>query len=646
MDKNTIIGFVLMIAVVIAFSWFTQPSAEEIQAQQRYNDSIAAVELAQAQEMQQWQQQADSAAQAAMMTPVAVDSLTADSLHKAELIAQFGAFAPVAEGTDEIIKLENNLLSLEISSRGGYLQQATLKEYKNYTGKDTTDVTLFKGNENRYGYIFKAGARIIDTQNLYFTPTVSDSTVDMTLNLAGGAQWNIRYTLPEDSYLVKMEITQKGMEKVIPMNTVNLDMYWDLKMPRQEKGRMFEQNNSALYYKYTGDDVENLKQQGDDEEHAKTSLKWIGYKDQFFTSAFIADNNFVEAYFTSESLDKDPVYLKDFHTETVIDYNPQEANVGTFSIFLGPNDYKLFRSYDKGLDKEDRLDLDRVIPLGWPIFRWINTLVIINVFDFLGKFISNYGLIIFLLTVFIKLVLFPFTYKSYKSQARMRVLQPQLQALNEKYPNPEDAMKKQNAMMELYSRAGVNPMGGCLPMLLQMPILVAMFSFFPSSIELRGESFLWAKDLSSYDAIVEWDTYIPLITPYLGNHISLFCLLMTITNILYTKVTMSLSGQETMPGMKWMMYLMPLMFLVFFNNYASGLSYYYFLSLLITIIQTWAFRKFVDEKKVLAELEANAKKPRKKSGFMARLEEAQKQQEALLREQRKQQAKHNGKGRQ
>lgn len=643
MDKNTVIGFVLMIAVVIGFSWFTQPSAEEIQAQQRYNDSIAAVQAVQELELQAWQQQADSAARASL--PVVVDSLTADSLHKAELIAQYGAFATTAEGVNETITLENDVVALEFSSRGGYLQKATLKDYKNYTGKDTSNVVLFEGNDNRYGFIFKSGARVIDTQNLYFTPTVTDSTVDMTLHLAGDAKWNIRYALTPGDYRLKIDITQSGMEKVIPMNTVNLDMYWDMKMPRQEKGRMFEQNNSGLYYKYTGDNVDNLKNNGDQDKHAKTSLKWIGYKDQFFSTAFIADNNFDEAYLVSESLDKDPIYLKKFHSEAVIDYTPMNNEVGSFSIFMGPNDYKLFRSYDKGADKMERLDLDRVIPLGWPLFRWINTLIIINVFDFLGKFISNYGLIIFLLTIFIKLILFPFTYKSYKSQAKMRVLQPKIQALNEKYPDPEDAMKKQNAMMDLYSKAGVNPMGGCLPMLLQMPILVAMFSFFPSSIELRGESFLWAKDLSSYDAIVEWSTYIPLITPYFGNHISLFCLLMTITNILYTKVTMAQSGQETMPGMKWMMYLMPVMFMVFFNNYASGLSYYYFLSLLITIIQTWAFRKFVDEKKVLAELEANAKKPRKKSSFMARLEEAQKQQEALLREQRKQQAKHNGKGR-
>ena len=645
MDKNTIIGFVLMIAVVIGFSWFTQPSAEEIAAQQRYNDSIAAVEAAQALEIAAWQEQADAQAQAAM-AHVEVDSITADSLRKAELFAQYGAFATVADGQEQIIKLENNLVALEFSTRGGYLRKATLKDYKNYTGKDTTNVVLFQDNDNRYGFIFKTGARVIDTQSLYFTPTATDSTLDMTLNLAGGAMWNVRYTLPQDSYRVEMLVTQNGMEKVIPQNIVNLDMYWDLKMPRQEKGRMFEQTNSALYYKHVGDDVDKLSEKGNKDKYVKTSLKWIGYKDQFFTSAFIANDNFNEAFLVSEDLEKDPVYLKKFHSETLIDYTSAANHVADFSIFLGPNDYKLFRSYDKGLDKEDRLDLDRVIPLGWPLFRWINTLIIINVFDFLGKFCSNYGLIIFLLTIFIKLILFPFTYKSYKSQAKMRVLQPQMQALNEKYPNPEDAMKKQNAMMELYSKAGVNPMGGCLPMLLQMPILVAMFSFFPSSIELRGESFLWAQDLSSYDAIVEWDTYIPLISSTFGNHISLFCLLMTITNILYTKVTMDQSGQNSMPGMKWMMYLMPLMFLFIFNNYAAGLSYYYFLSLLITIIQTWAFRKFVDEKKVLAQMEANAKKPRKKSGFMARLEEAQRQQEALLREQRKQQANHNGKGRQ
>lgn len=634
MDKNTIIGFVLMIVVVLAFSWFTQPSQEEIAYQRQYNDSIAAVEAKAAMEAQLWQQQADSMANLSL----AGDSLQADSVERARLISEFGAFAPVAKGEEEIVTIENDVLALEFSTRGGYLRRAMLKDYKNY---DSTNVVLFEGSDNSYGFLFKTGARVIDTRTLYFTPTISeaDNSVNMGLTLADGATWNMRYTLPEGSYRLQMEIEQKGMEKVIPANAVTLDMYWDMKMRRQEKGRMFEERNSALYYKYTGDDVENLSTTGNDDKYATTRLKWIGYKDQFFSTVFIADNNFNEASFTSEALENDPTYLKKLHTETLIDYSPAQTAVGNFSIFLGPNDYKLFRSYDKGVDNADKLDLDRMIPLGWPLFRWINTLIIINVFDLLGQITSNYGLIILLLTIFIKLILFPFTFKSYQSQAKMRVLQPQLKAINEKYPDPADAMKKQNAVMELYSRAGVNPMGGCLPLLLQMPILVAMFSFFPSSIELRGESFLWAKDLSSYDAIVEWDTYIPLVTPYFGNHISLFCLLMTITNILYTKVTMSQTGQESMPGMKITMYLMPVMFMIFFNNYAAGLSYYYFLSLLITIIQTYLFRKLIDEKKVLAQLEANAKKPRKKSGFMARLEEAQRKQEAALREQRRQNAK-------
>lgn len=638
MDKNTVIGFLLMLAVVIGFSMMTQPSEEELRKESQAaaqsevttadNDSLSTTTPIQQPEA------------------IEVDSIAADSIRLAGIAHKFGPFMPHAEGTEEIIKLENEVLALEFTTHGGYLRKATLKQYKNSTGYGNSEyVTLFEENDNNYGFIFNTGTNIISTNHLYFTPTVTDNSVDMTLNLSNGAKWNIRYTLPENDYRLSMEITQSGMEDVIPSNRVDMSMFWSLNMPRQEHGKMFEERNSALYYKLAGDKVENLKESGSEKESVNTPVKWIGYKDQFFSTFFVANNNFTGADMTSKALEKDPQYLKHFYSNINFGYSADSEEVASFTLIMAPNDYKLFRSYDKGLSKDDQLDLDRVIPLGWPLFRWINTLIVINVFDFLGKYISNYGIIILLLTIFIKLILFPFTYKSYKSQAKMRVLQPQLQALNEKYPNPEDAMKKQNAMMELYNRAGVNPMGGCLPMLLQMPILVAMFAFFPSSIELRGESFLWAKDLSSYDAIVEWDTYIPIITPYFGNHISLFCLLMTITNILYTKVTMGQSGQTTMPGMKWMMYLMPVMFMFFFNNYAAGLSYYYLLSLLITIIQTWAFRKFVDEKKVLAQLEANAKKPRKKSSFMARLEEAQRQQEAALREQRKQQQKHNGKGR-
>ena len=435
--------------------------------------------------------------------------------------------------------------------------------------------------------------------------------------------------------MVKMDIHQKGMDKILPLNTTNLDMYWEQTMRRQEKGRMFEERNSALYYKFVGSDVDNLSESKDEQENISVGIKWFGYKNQFFSTAIIADSKFNGGLIKS-NIEHSDKYLKQFSTETTFDYNPASEKVSGFRIFMGPNLYPLLHSYDKKVPSNEQLDLDKLVPLGYKFFRWINTWFIIPMFTFFGKFIDNYGIIILLMTIVIKIFLAPLTFKSYMSTARMRVLRPQIEEINAKYPGQDKAMERQRATMDLYSKAGINPMSGCLPMLLQMPILLAMFAFFPSSIELRQQSFLWADDLSSYDAIFSWDAYIPIITPYFGNHISLFCLLMTITNILYTKINMdSTAGQQQMPGMKMMMYLMPLMFLFIFNNYASGLSYYYFVSLLITIIQTYVFRKCINEEKVLAKLKENQKKPRKKSGFMARLEEAQRQQEAALRQQRK-----------
>ena len=333
--------------------------------------------------------------------------------------------------------------------------------------------------------------------------------------------------------------------------------------------------------------------------------------------------------------------VKEFKTTTAVPFDLRGNEATTFRYFFGPNSYPLLKSYDKGVASDQQLDLERLVPLGASVFRWVNQYFVIPMFDFLGKYIKSYGLIILLMTIIVKLILFPLTYKSYMSSAKMRVLRPQVEELNAKYPGQDKAVERQRATMELYSRAGASPMAGCIPMLLQMPILIALFMFFPSAIELRHQSFLWAHDLSTYDAIFSWNKYIPIITPYFGNHISLFCLLMTITNVIYTKYNMEMTntGQQQMPGMKFMMYLMPVMFLVFFNNYSAGLSYYYFLSLLITIIQTYVFRKCINEEKVLAELKENQKKPRKKSGFMARLEEAQRQQQAALREQQKQRNK-------
>ena len=476
----------------------------------------------------------------------------------------------------------------------------------------------------------------METSQLYFTPRqLNDSTVLMALDVAPDAFWGIEYTLPKgESYVVRVRVVQKNMAPVVQSNNRNLGFTWQQDLHRQEQGRMFEERNSALYYKYAGGSVENLSESGNDTEERKAKIKWIGFKNQFFSSVVIADRPFNTADFHSTTL-QGTDYLKNMQAQAVVnDYDWTSENPANFSIFLGPNLYPLLSDLDDTLYPDEDLHLTKLIPLGWSIFRWINTGVVIPVFNFLGKFISNYGIIILLLTIFIKLVLFPLTYKSYKSQALMRVLGPDIKAINDKYPGTENAMTRQQKTMALYQKAGVNPMSGCLPMLLQMPILFAIFSFFPSCIELRGQSFLWCHDLSAPDAIISWSGDIPLVTKYFGNHISLFCLLMTATNILYTWLNTQ-NQANTMPGMKWMMYLMPVFFMVFFNNYAAGLSYYYFLSLLITIMQTYAFRFIINEDKVRRQMAENAKKPRKKSGFMARLEEMQKQQQAMLREQQK-----------
>ena len=465
----------------------------------------------------------------------------------------------------------------------------------------------------------------------------------MNLDLEGGAQWGLKYTLVPGSYMVRMEMVQQHMTRIIPLNINLVDLDWHQKISRHEEGKMFEERNSGIYYKFAGDggDVKHTSESGDDEKEIKEKLKWISAKNQFFSTVLISDSVMSTAQMTSKSTEKGTEeyenYIKDVNIHTLVPYSSDKPTAASFYFYMGPNRYHMLSSYDKFSPKED-LKLTYLIPLGWKFFRWINTGIIIPVFDWLGKFMTNYGLIILVLTILIKVVLSPLTYKSYISQAKMRILAPDIAKINEQYPNQEDAIKKQQKTMELYRQAGANPMGGCLPMMLQMPILFAMFTFFPSCIELRGQSFLWAKDLSAPDKIVEWSGQIPFITNFFGNHVSLFCLLMTVTNIIYTwMTTKSQPSSQSMPGMKVMMYMMPLMFLVFFNNYASGLSYYYFISLLITILQTYSCRLFVTEDKVRATMAANAAKPKKKSKWMQRLEEAQKMQQQQQRQAAKRQ---------
>ncbi len=688
MDKNTLIGMLLMGLVIFGFMWLQQPSEAEMAERQRQLDSIAAAQQAQEQRdiaagnvdtlssdemnhlmgvlqnMPQGNAAINSDGVMLSLKDGVVDgtvtvgnktvkwdevtaresadpathNLAVQAVQRAiDTYARNGSFAASLTGTEQMVTIENDSLKVELSTKGGIIARATLKGYKTWKAPQ---VVLFDKGDNDYSFTLSNNTQRFETKNFFFEPKkLNDSTVLMNIQLEGGAQWGLRYTLVPGSYMVRMEMVQQGMTQVIPLNINLVDLDWHQKISRHEEGKMFEERNSGIYYKYAGKggDVKYTSESSDDEEEIKDKLKWVSAKNQFFSTVLITDSVMSTAKLDSKVIDKDAPdyerYLKDVNIHTLIPYSSDKAVPASFYFYLGPNRYHMLSSYDKFSPKED-LKLTHLIPLGWKLFRWINTGVIIPIFDWLGKFMSNYGLIILVLTIIIKIVLSPLTYKSYISQAKMRILAPDIAKINEKYPNQEDALKKQQKTMELYRQAGANPMGGCLPMLLQMPILIAMFTFFPSCIELRGEPFLWAKDLSAPDKIIEWGGQIPFITNFFGNHVSLFCLLMTVTNILYTWMTTKSQAQsQSMPGMKAMMYMMPLMFLVFFNNYASGLSYYYFISLLITILQTYSCRLFVTEDKVRATMAANAAKPKKKSKWMQRLEEAQKMQQQQQRQQ-------------
>ena len=690
MDKNTLIGMLLMAAVIFGFMWLNQPSEAELAEHQRQVDSIAAVQQAEQERLVgegvvdtlssdelthlksvlenlpqdnavinnegvvlslrdgkvdgtvtvgdktvKWDEIISSTSD-----DPATHNLAVQAVQKAlEVYAKNGSFAASLTGTEELVTLENDSLKVELSTKGGIISSATLKGYKTYK---SPKLVLFENGENDYSFTLSNNTQRFETRNFFFTPQkLNDSTVLMNLELEGGAQWGLKYTLVPGSYMVRMEMVQQGMNNIIPLNINLVDLDWHQKISRHEEGKTFEERWSGICYKFAGEggDVETTSESGDDEKEIKDKLKWVSAKNQFFSTVLISDSVFNTARMNSKAFKKDAPeyekYLKDVNIHTMIPYSSDKANPASFYFYLGPNRYHTLASYDKYSPKED-LKLTRLIPLGWKLFRWINAGVIIPVFDWLGKFISNYGIIILVLTILIKLVLWPLTYKSYVSQAKMRILAPDIAAINEKYPNQEDALKKQQKTMELYKQAGASPFGGCLPMLLQMPILIAMFTFFPSCIELRGQPFLWANDLSAPDKIIEWSANIPIISSIFGNHLSLFCLLMTVTNIIYTWLTSKSQAQsQSMPGMKVMLYLMPLMFLFWFNGYASGLSYYYFIALLITIAQTYISRAFVTEDKVRATIAANASKPKKKSKWMQRMEEAQK----LQQQQKQQQAK-------
>lgn len=630
MDKNTIIGLVLIFGIIFGFSWFNKPSEVEMQAMQQERDSIAMVREVQhlaATEIENAKRKQDS---------IALATRTIDT---AQLEASYGSFANSVYGTNDTTLVETELLKLKFSNKGGRIISAELKDYQTH---DSLPLFLFGANENKQNFTFlTANNRVINTENLFFIPIVKETAeakiVTMRLAVNSESHLDFIYTIPMDNYMTTMEISAQNMIRHLDPTSRAMEMFSSILVRQQEKGRKFEEQYANLNYKYKSDDVEKLSESSNESENLTGMVSWVAFKDQFFSTVHIADESFSSVEVESEIMPANSKYIKEYSMRANVEFDPTGAKTTALRTYFGPNKYQTLASYDKGVDAEFKLELEKLIPLGWALFRWVSTLLLIPMFNFFGSFISNYGIIILVMTIVIKLILLPFTFKSYMSTAKMRVLKPQIDEINERIP-ADKPMERQQATMAIHKKFGVSPMSGCLPMLLQMPILFAMFSFFPTAIELRQESFLWADDLSSYDAILSWDMNIPLISSTFGNHISLFCLLMTITNIIYTKINMSSNAATSqMAGMNIVMYLMPLMFLFMFNNYASGLSYYYFVSLLITIGQTYLFRLFVDEKKVLAKLETNKGKVQKKSGLMARLENAQKAKLVDLKKQQKQQ---------
>ena len=610
MNKSNVIGIILIGVIMFGFTWYQSKQYDKQMEVQAQLDSIARVE-------QMAEMAMDSAKMTQDGTGVHVQTMPA---YKDSLLTE----ARLAEG--RVLKLANDKVEIEFNTMGAQPYSVKIRDYKAY---DSTDLYLIKPGQSQYGVGVFAGENINTRDFVFQVAEHTDSTVVMRLPFAQGGYIQQKYALSEGSYMVHNELSFVGMENIIPRNVSMLDIDWSVIIPRLEKGYKNEKQYSKIDYYFDGDKKPEETGRGrDDNERIDTKFKWFAFQQQFFSAIMTSGTEFASAdldvkYYAEDDPSRN---LMACSAKLRSDFQPGSDVVLPYDFYFGPNDFRTLKEYD--------MKYEKIIPLGGWLVGWISRFVIIPIFDFLGKFIHNYGLIILLLTLIIKLVIMPLTIKSYKSSAKMQAVKPELDKINAKYPNEKDAMKKQQATMELYQRAGISPMGGCLPMLLQFPILFAMFRFFPASIELRQQKFLWAEDLSAYDSI--WDFGVNV--PRLGDHLSLFALLMAATMFVYSKMTSGqMSDDPNMAGMKFMsLYMMPIMMFFICNNLSAALSYYYLLSNLITMLVTWYIRKFVvTEEKVRAEMMLNANKPKQKSKWQQKLEEAQKMQEQMMKEQQR-----------
>ena len=651
MDRNTVIGLLLITAIIIGFTIYNRPSQEQIAEQQRLRDSIALAETQRAEVLNKAEIESDTfsgeVAQIEHGNNIS-NFFSAGSTQVSDNSDSLNTIANPSQA-EELIVLENDKVRLVLNTKGGSIQSAQLKEYLHYLGDS---LFLFENKEEaRFNLeLFNRNSVRLSTEDEYFTPikSANDNSVIMRLQQSAYQYIDFVYTLPEDEYMMDFDIRVVGMRSGLhPESLTNFRLNWEQKIRQQEKGRAFENRYSRIHYKYDKQDVNKLSESKTDKKELSDPVKWIAFKDQYFSLIIIGEKPLNNTLLSSELL-PDAEYIKDYKAEvwSPVEVSPDGDLISAgFKYYFGPVHYNTLKAYDDGVSSSsDKLELEEIVHLGYKWLSWVNKWFVIPMFNFFLTLDWSMGLIILILTLIVKIIISPLTYKSYMSSAKMRVLRPQIQDIEKKFPGKEQdmMMKRQQATMELYNKAGVSPMSGCLPMVIQMPVLLALFFFFPSAIELRQQSFLWADDLSTYDSIISWTGNIPLITKYIGNHISIFCLLMTVTNVIYARYNMAAmdTGQQTMPGMKSMPIFMSVFMFFFLNSYPSGLTYYYFLSTLITIIITTIMKKVIDEERILAQLEANKKKPKKKkSGFMARLEEAQKLQEKQAREQAKKNAK-------
>ena len=627
MNKDTLIGFILIAVVLIGFSWWNQPSEEQIEAA-RLQDSIAAVQA-------KLQAEAKKTAE----TKKTAEKSIVDSLAAADTTT---LFHQALSGQSQQVVLKNGKLELTLDNKGGVIRKAVIRNFKSIDGKQ--DVTLFDHQDQNLVFMLAGKQDNIVTGDLYFTPSEqTDTTVTMTAKAQNGGLIALRYRLGQD-YLLSMTLETQGLANVFAPSYNEMEILWTDHCRQQEKGYSFENRYTSIYYKEThSGSTDKLSESGDQQETTEEQTDWVAFRNQFFSVALISKDNFQkDAQLTSRMDEKGSGYLKNFTAQLKTAFDPTGKKPSEFEMYIGPNDFRLIKNVEEQSTFGKDLDLEQLVDLGWWLLRWINRWFTLYVFDWLTGFGFNMGIVLILITLLLKAITFPMVKKSYMSSAKMRVLKPKFEEATKQYDKPEDQMKKQQEMMSLYSKYGVNPMSGCLPMLIQMPIWLAMFFFVPNAIQLRGESFLWMSDLSTYDPILEWGTNIWGI----GDHLSLTCILFCGAQLVYTWFSMQqqkdqMMGQqaEQMKMMQWMMYIMPLMFFFIFNDYSSGLNFYYFVSLFMSAAIMWLLRKTTNDEKLLAILEANYQanknNPKKQSGLAARLEAMQKQAEELQKQQRK-----------